>query len=45
MTVFELESTNKDFKSFVFFKTILSQFKYCTYIKKRTMTIKFDVDW
>jgi hypothetical protein len=43
MTVFELESADlKDFKSFVFLKPFLSQFKYCTY-KKRTMTGKFDV--
>ena len=32
----------KDFKSFVFLKPFLSQFKYCSY-KKRTMTGKFNV--
>ena len=32
----------KDFKSFVFLKPFLSQFKYCSY-KKRTMTGKFNI--
>ena len=43
MTSFKLEVADlKDFKSFVFLKPFLNQFKYCTY-KKRTMTGKFDI--
>lgn len=43
MSSFKLESADlKDFKSFVFLKPFLSQFKYCIY-KKRTMTGKFNI--
>jgi len=43
MTTFKLEASDlKDFKSFVFLKPFLNQFKFCTY-KKRTMTGKFNI--
>ena len=43
MTEFKLQTSDlKDFKSFVFLKPFLSQFKYCSY-KKRTMTGKFNI--